>query len=96
MHRVVAPVTAETRVIARVKPSPSPISPRNLKSASGLAALMNANASIRRMTHGGMPNLFLGNEAEGGRELEATALIGLRSCSVVQCDTGALAVSGEW
>ena len=89
-----------------MKPSPSPISPRNLKSASGLTAQMNANGSIRRMTHGGiLLNLFLGNEVEGGPaniylrrhgdEVDATALIGPRGGSVVESETTTLVVSGE-
>src|SRR5208283_4044452 len=91
----------------RMKSSPSPISPRILKSASGLTAQMNVNGSMRRMTHGGiLLNLFLGNEAEGGPaniylrrhgdEVDATALIGPRSCSLVQTETATLAVTGEW
>ena len=56
-----------TRVVTHMELSSPPMSPRHLESASGLTAQVNANGSIRRMSHRGvLLNLFLGNEVEGG------------------------------
>lgn len=56
-----------TRVVTHMELSSPPMSPRHLESASELTAQVNANGSIRRMSHRGvLLNLFLGNEVEGG------------------------------
>jgi cellobiose phosphorylase len=81
--------------------------PRDLNSPSGLTVQVNANGSIRRMTHGRiLLNLFLGNEVEGGPaniylrrlgdEAAAVPLLGPHSCSAVRCDKGRLTLTGDW
>ncbi len=71
---------------------------------------VNANGSIRRMTHGRiLLNLFLGNEVEGGPaniylrrlgdEAAAVPLLGPRSSSAVSAvrrANGSLTLSGDW
>lgn len=81
--------------------------PRHLESASGLTAQVNANGSIRRMSHRGvLLNLFLGNEVEGAPaniylrrlddEGEAIGLLGPQNGPVVRCDERSMTLGGEW
>ena len=96
-----------TRVVTHMELSSPPMSPRHLESASGLTAQVNANGSIRRMSHRGvLLNLFLGNEVEGGpaniylrRHDDEDGAIGLlapRNRSVVGCDNRSMTLCGEW
>src|SRR5262245_14251233 len=85
----------------------APIWPRRLESPTGLAFLVNANGSIRRMEHGPVVlNLFPASEIEGGptnlylRRLGAqivwTPLLGPQSPLHFQIDEKGLRATGDW